>query len=79
MTITHKFTIVRLCVIIPYDGEFAFLLGAGLEDFPRKLSKIGASMGEQTEKQGYSFGTFKGVYTPSVLTIFGVIMYLRFG
>ncbi len=36
-------------------------------------------MGEQAEKQGYSFGTFKGVYTPSVLTIFGVIMYLRFG
>jgi len=31
------------------------------------------------QKQGYSFGTFKGVYTPSVLTIFGVIMYLRFG
>ena len=31
------------------------------------------------EKQGYAFGTFKGVYTPSVLTIFGVIMYLRFG
>lgn len=36
-------------------------------------------MGEQAENQGYSFGTFKGVYTPSVLTIFGVIMYLRFG
>jgi amino acid transporter len=36
-------------------------------------------MSEQTQKQGYSFGTFKGVYTPSVLTIFGVIMYLRFG
>lgn len=32
-----------------------------------------------THKQGYSFGTFKGVFTPSVLTIFGVIMYLRFG
>ena len=31
------------------------------------------------KKQGYSFGTFKGVFTPSVLTIFGVIMYLRFG
>ncbi len=32
------------------------------------------------EKQkGYAFGTFKGVFTPSVLTIFGVIMYLRFG
>lgn len=36
-------------------------------------------MAESEEKQGYAFGTFKGVYTPSVLTIFGVIMYLRFG
>lgn len=36
-------------------------------------------MGEPTKKKGYAFGTFKGVYTPSVLTIFGVIMYLRFG
>jgi len=36
-------------------------------------------MSENTKKSGYSFGTFKGVYTPSVLTIFGVIMYLRFG
>ncbi len=25
------------------------------------------------------FGTFKGVFTPSILTILGVIMYLRFG
>ncbi|HEY5621435.1 MAG TPA: amino acid permease [Pontiella sp.] len=36
-------------------------------------------MGEQVQKKGYAFGTFKGVFTPSVLTIFGVIMYLRFG
>jgi len=36
-------------------------------------------MGKEKEKQGYSFGTFKGVFTPSVLTILGVIMYLRFG
>ena len=28
---------------------------------------------------GYGFGTFKGVYTPNLLTILGVIMYLRFG
>jgi len=28
---------------------------------------------------GYQFGTFKGVFTPSILTIFGVVMYLRFG
>jgi len=25
------------------------------------------------------FGTFLGVYTPSILTILGLIMYLRFG
>lgn len=28
---------------------------------------------------GYQFGTFKGVFTPSILTILGVVMYLRFG
>lgn len=32
------------------------------------------------EKQtGYQFGTFKGVFMPSILTILGVVMYLRFG
>ena len=30
-------------------------------------------------RRGYQFGTFKGCYVPSVLTILGVIMYLRFG
>ncbi len=30
------------------------------------------------QKQGYSFGTFGGVFTPSLLTILGVIMFLRF-
>jgi amino acid transporter len=30
-------------------------------------------------KKGYRFGTFKGVYVPSILTILGVIMYLRLG
>ncbi len=30
-------------------------------------------------KEGYGFGTFKGVFLPSILTIFGVIMYLRLG
>ncbi len=29
--------------------------------------------------QGKKFGTFEGVYTPSVLTILGVIMYMRMG
>jgi amino acid transporter len=30
-------------------------------------------------KSGYRFGTIKGVFTPSILTILGVIMYLRLG
>lgn len=29
--------------------------------------------------KGYGFGAFKGVFTPSILTIIGVVMYLRFG
>lgn len=28
---------------------------------------------------GYGFGAFQGVFTPSILTIIGVVMYLRFG
>jgi amino acid transporter len=31
------------------------------------------------EQRGYQFGAFKGVFTPSILTILGVIMYLRMG
>jgi amino acid transporter len=31
------------------------------------------------QESGYKFGAFLGVFTPSVLTILGVIMYLRFG
>ena len=32
-----------------------------------------------TSSEANKFGTFKGVYTPSLLTILGVIMYLRMG
>lgn len=31
------------------------------------------------ENKGYGFGAFQGVFTPSILTIIGVVMYLRFG
>jgi len=34
---------------------------------------------ESAPQPGKRFGTFLGVYTPSVLTILGVMMYLRFG
>lgn len=33
----------------------------------------------QTQTEGNRFGTFAGVFTPCVLTILGVIMFLRFG
>jgi len=36
-------------------------------------------MGKITNGSTRKFGTFLGVYTPSVLTILGLIMYLRFG
>ncbi|MBQ5794837.1 MAG: Na-K-Cl cotransporter, partial [Kiritimatiellae bacterium] len=36
-------------------------------------------MKKSEETKGYGFGTFQGVYTPSILTIIGVVMYLRFG
>jgi solute carrier family 12 sodium/potassium/chloride transporter 2 len=31
------------------------------------------------ERAGYQFGTLTGVFTPNILTILGVVMYLRFG
>jgi amino acid transporter len=34
---------------------------------------------KETSNTGYGFGTFQGVFTPSILTIIGVVMYLRFG
>ena len=34
---------------------------------------------ESSPQAAPKFGTFLGVYTPSVLTILGLIMYLRFG
>jgi len=37
------------------------------------------SDGVTTDEPVRKFGTFLGVYTPSVLTILGLIMYLRFG
>ena len=34
---------------------------------------------ETKRNGGYGFGAFAGVFTPSILTIIGVVMYLRFG
>ena len=38
-----------------------------------------AGSAEAATRGGYGFGTFQGVFTPSILTIIGVVMYLRFG
>jgi solute carrier family 12 (sodium/potassium/chloride transporter), member 2 len=43
--------------------------------FGRRSSSVAAP----AEPQAPGLGTFGGVYTPSILTILGVIMYLRFG
>ena len=36
-------------------------------------------MSAETKSKRVYYGTFLGVFTPSILTIFGAIMYLRFG
>ncbi len=41
--------------------------------------KLPPEAGIANSEKGKGFGTFAGVFTPSILTILGVIMYLRFG
>lgn len=43
------------------------------------IRKLGASPAEDKELEKEGLGTFGGVFVPSLLTILGVIMYLRFG
>ena len=45
---------------------------------PQNSKSAGKSLGTESN-QKIGLGTFDGVYTPSILTILGVIMYLRFG
>ncbi len=40
---------------------------------------MGEGAGRLTQRPGHKLGTFLGVFTPTILTILGVIMYLRFG
>ncbi|MGF1481093.1 MAG: Na-K-Cl cotransporter [Cyanophyceae cyanobacterium] len=44
-----------------------------------KLLNLGKPQSPPPEDSSSGLGTFGGVYTPSLLTILGVIMYLRFG
>ncbi len=43
------------------------------------LNRLQPNSTKPSEPELSGFGTFAGVYTPSILTILGVIMYLRFG
>ena len=47
--------------------------------FPFSFGTGSDSSSGQTAEVSSGLGTFGGVYTPSILTILGVIMYLRFG
>ena len=43
-------------------------------------AKAGAApAGESEQKKGYHFNTFSGVFLPSILTILGVVMFMRLG
>ena len=48
-------------------------------DTRREALASGPVQPEKDAPRGAGFGTFAGVFTPSILTILGVIMYLRFG
>ena len=46
---------------------------------PWRRAGAGSEAGESPEPTPVRFGTFTGVFTPTLLTIFGVIMYVRVG
>jgi hypothetical protein len=43
------------------------------------MRRVTAFFSGVEREPGPGWGTFGGVFTPSILTILGVIMYLRFG
>ena len=47
--------------------------------FSTKLKPQSTTYMSESAIESKKFGTFLGVYTPSILTILGLIMYLRFG
>ncbi|MEO1430984.1 MAG: amino acid permease [Cyanobacteria bacterium J06632_19] len=47
--------------------------------FKQDSPEVQADESNSAQAQSSGLGTFGGVYTPSILTILGVIMYLRFG
>lgn len=58
---------------------FAFLAAASVPLISRRMSRSDVLSADTTLMGGRRFGTFQGVFTPSILTILGVVMYLRLG
>lgn len=50
-----------------------------MKKFGKASSEASATTKAPAQPGTGGLGTFGGVYTPSILTILGVIMYLRFG
>lgn len=72
--------LAKLPVVLSDRGER--ILQHGWSDpMPKFAFKRSASATAElsSEESSSKLGTFGGVYTPSILTILGVIMYLRFG
>jgi amino acid transporter len=65
--------------IIDSSRSFSFLQGEGTLLHETIMADPAKTTSDSGSDGGYGFGTFKGVFVPSILTILGVIMYLRFG
>lgn len=53
-----------------------------MTSIPEPEERLEGELKSQAKEEGVSgktFGTFSGVFTPTILTILGVIVYLRLG
>lgn len=66
---------LKECGIVTEACNTSSSANLSMPKFPLRRSKAKTASTEETP----GLGTFAGVYTPSLLTILGVIMYLRFG
>ncbi len=68
-----------LCCLIKAETKIIGIVTRGLSLLPHNHYLFRSLTMNSKPEQSSGLGTFGGVYTPSILTILGVIMYLRFG
>ena len=73
------FTLLLLTGAALLAGIYGQQVGAALARLLSRLPWPGRSRPATTGSAPNAFGTFAGVFTPSILTILGVVMYLRLG